>query len=318
LQQLIAATKLTDPWERLAGAYVVQGNREALDVVLKAHPQAAAAVADLYAAAGDWALSVEQFNKLITAETADSALLARRATANLGAKMWEAALADWKRAIQLQPDLLKRAFDELKGAHRWNDAIPLGKQLVELKRDDTIEWLRVVPLYLLAGDEAGYAEYCNQMAAQFATSTKPEDAERVTKAALMRAGAFDPAKLPAAAFTQSLDDGTASEGLVAWAWGTRALVAYRSGNAEAAVKCIARSEEFRPADAAKALNLAVLAMAQHQLGDRDLAKTTLEELSQLVLRLQASDPSNENHDNLFARILLREAEAQVAGPRESK
>ncbi len=312
LKQITTAMNLTDPWEKLAGAYVIYGDREALGVLLKAHPKAATVVADLYAADGDWELAVEQYDKLITAETTDASLLARRASANLGAKQWEAALVDWKRAIQLQPDLLKRAFDELKGANRWSDAIPLGKQLVELKRDDSIEWLRVVPLYLLAGDETGYAEYCSQMAAQFAGSSKLEDSERVTKAALLRAGAFDSEKLPVALFAQSLDDGTAPEGILTWFWGTRALVAYRSGNAEGAVKYVARSEEFKPLDAAKAFNLAVLAMAQHQLGHRDEAKAVLEELSQLVARLQAGDLSNENHDNLIARILLHEAESRIA------
>jgi tetratricopeptide (TPR) repeat protein len=318
LQQHSAAMKLADPWERLAGAYVFQGDREALDALLQAHPSAAAVAGDLDAADKNWDWAIAEYSQLITAETADASLLTRRAAAYLGAQEWDLAVADWKRAVQLQPDLLQRAFDELKAASRWGEAIPFGKQLVELKRDDSLEWLRIAPLYLLAGDETGYAEFCGELAAHFAASTLPEDADRIIKAALLRPGAIDPAKLPIDSFGRSLDDGTSPDWLAPWGWGTRALAAYRSGAAESAVNYVARSEERRPADSAHALNLAVLAMARHQLGNRDEAQTALDELSELVSRLQAGDPLHRVHDVLIARIMLHEAESQLAGQTEIK
>ena len=58
--------KLTDPWARLAAAYHLLGDRQALDKLLKHHPAAAAGVGDLYAAAQDWERAIAEYRKAIT------------------------------------------------------------------------------------------------------------------------------------------------------------------------------------------------------------------------------------------------------------
>jgi WD40 repeat protein/tetratricopeptide (TPR) repeat protein len=311
LRQHSAAMKLQDPWEKLAGAYVIHGDHDALNALLKAHPAAAAAIGDLYAADQNWEQAIGAYSKLIVPVMKDASLLTRRATAYIATEQWEQAKADWKRAVELQPDLLQRAFDDLKAANRWADAAEFGEQLVELKIDDSLEWLRIAPVLVLAGDQAAYTEYCRRMAAQFAESKLPEDADRVIKASLLRAGSIDVAKLPVSPFGQSLDDGTIPEWLAPWAWGTRALVAHRSSDAPSAAKFVAKSEESKPAEFAHAMNLAVLAMADHRLSRPAEARTALDELSQLVARRQASDKSNRDHDLLIAEIMLREADALI-------
>ena len=134
----------------------------------------------------------------------------------------------------------------------------------------------------------------------------------------MRADAIDLAKLPRDILAQSLDDGTVPEWLPPWAWGSRALLAYRGGDAESAVKYMAKSEEYKPIDVAHAMNLAVLTMAQHQLGKAGEAKTALEEAAQLITRLKGDPARKGDHDLLIAEILFHEAEALMKEKEQPK
>lgn len=186
-------------------------------------------------------------------------------------------------------------------------------QLVQQKPDDSLVWLRIAPVLALAEDQAAYSEFCGHMAQQFAESKLPEVAERVVKACLVRANSIDLAKLPGDRLARMLDEGTAPDWLLTWGWCARALWAYRSGDAQSAVKHVAKSEECKPAETAHALNLAVLAMAQHQLRHPEEARRALDETSQLINRLQADDKIKGDHDLLIAQVLFREAEALING-----
>jgi WD40 repeat protein/tetratricopeptide (TPR) repeat protein len=74
-----AAMQVTDPWAKLAAAYYVIGDQQALDTLLKHHPQAAAGLGDLYAAAQDWERAIAEYRKLVTEQPADVALLTKLA-----------------------------------------------------------------------------------------------------------------------------------------------------------------------------------------------------------------------------------------------
>jgi WD40 repeat protein/tetratricopeptide (TPR) repeat protein len=76
-----SALKLTDPWAKLAAAYHVIGNQQALDTLLKRHPAAAAGIGDLYAADQDWKRAIAEYRKALTEEPADGALLTKLARA---------------------------------------------------------------------------------------------------------------------------------------------------------------------------------------------------------------------------------------------
>ena len=75
-----AAMQLTDPWAKLAAAYHVLGDQQALDRLVKHHPEAAVGVGDLYAAAKDWERAIAEYRKAVTDQPADS-LLTKLATA---------------------------------------------------------------------------------------------------------------------------------------------------------------------------------------------------------------------------------------------
>ena len=117
-----ATLKLTDPWARLAGAYLALGNQVALDKLLTRHPAVAVGIADLYAVARDWQRAIAQYSKSITPETIDADLLAKRADAYLASEQWELADADWNRIFELNPSdqsLRQRWVTALTAAKRW-------------------------------------------------------------------------------------------------------------------------------------------------------------------------------------------------------
>ena len=88
--------------------------------------------------------------------------------------------------------------------------------------------------------------------------------------------------------------------------------------AESAVEYVAKSEGHNPTDFSHALNLAVLALAQHELGHPDEAAAALAEASQLITRLKET-PNNKIHpDLLIAEVLIRESETKISGSDESK
>jgi hypothetical protein len=109
---------VTDPWERLALAHFVLGDRSALDKLLERHSTSASFKGDLRAASQDWQGAVAEYTTAITPETKDAKLLARRAEAYEKLKQWDLAVADWTRASQQQPDV---AFERFKpaGAQSW-------------------------------------------------------------------------------------------------------------------------------------------------------------------------------------------------------
>ena len=94
------------------------------------------------------------------------------------------------------------------------------------------------------------------------------------------------------------------------------MLAYRSADAGLAVQHVNQSEQHKPNDHAHAMNLAILAMAQHELQHPDEASMAIEEAELLLKRLQAG--GRDHHDVLIAEILFREAEALMNGKEQPK
>ncbi len=102
----------------LAGAYHLQGDQRALEGLQKAHPEAAAAIGDLYAADKDWRRAVVEYTMAMTAGHHEATLLAKRAEAYEKLWQWDLAMADWAQASQRQTDV---SFEHFKaaGAESW-------------------------------------------------------------------------------------------------------------------------------------------------------------------------------------------------------
>ena len=114
----LAALKITDPWQKLAVAYQMIGDDRALDNLLARRPEAAIGIGDLCVTDKNWERAVAIYNRLITAETTDATLLAKRAEVYEKLKQWDLAIADWTRASQLQPYVAFQRF-KTDGAASW-------------------------------------------------------------------------------------------------------------------------------------------------------------------------------------------------------
>jgi WD40 repeat protein/serine/threonine protein kinase/tetratricopeptide (TPR) repeat protein len=135
-----AALTIVDPWARLAAAYRLGGDQQAIDELVKHRPSAAGRIGDLFAADRDWSRAVAIYSRGITADTTDIPLLSRRARAYEALQNWDAAAADWSRAAtgnpegaELLADFARRLAvrDQLPLAHRhFEMAQALDEQLL--------------------------------------------------------------------------------------------------------------------------------------------------------------------------------------------
>jgi tetratricopeptide (TPR) repeat protein len=295
---------------RLFAAYRTLGDRRSLEM-LEHYPAATAAIADLYATQKDWQRAITEYSKLISAEPGDRESLEKRARAYVALGRCDLARSSWLRAIERQPALLQHAFDSFMQLERWSEAAEFGMKLVEDNPKNSLLWLRIAPLLVLAGDEAAYSAFCTRMAMQFAAIATPAEAEQTIMSCLLRANAIDLAKLPRDTLANYLDGGAQPGYLRSYAWATRALFAYRGGDAESAAKYATNSQQLNPVGYIQAVNLAVLAMAQHRLRHPDQARRAFKEASQVTGRLAAEANNRGQHDALVAQILLHEAEALI-------
>jgi eukaryotic-like serine/threonine-protein kinase len=314
----LAAMKVGTPWAKLAAAYHVVGDQQAFDSLVGRRAAAAAGIGDLYAVDQDWDQATAEYSKIITDRPADADLLDKRAIAYAASSRWDEARADWRRAVEQQPVLVHRVFENLKRAQRWNDAAEFGLKLVEQAPTNSLVWSRIAPVLVLGGDDAAYSAFCNRMATQFAGVEAPATAEQIIKVCLLRANAIDPTKLPRNTLASFVDNGAEPRDLRQRAATVLALLAYRIGDVDSAEKYATSAQKLNPIGSTQAVNLAVLAMAQHQLQHPDEARRALQEASQITARLPADANNPDHSDTLIAQILLREADALIDGNSEPK
>lgn len=105
-RKYFAAMRLTDPWQKLVAAYLLQGNQQAIDQLLEQRPKLAGLIGDVFIDGEhkDWSRAVKIYSQGITAESMDASLLSKRARAYEGLANWDAAAADWSRAAEKNPD----------------------------------------------------------------------------------------------------------------------------------------------------------------------------------------------------------------------
>jgi WD40 repeat protein len=80
------------------------GDQRTIDGLMSSHTSLAATIGDLEFSDNEWKRAIAAYDKALTAKTANSRLLARRARAQEGLKNWDAAAADWLRAATGNPE----------------------------------------------------------------------------------------------------------------------------------------------------------------------------------------------------------------------
>lgn len=250
-------------------------------------------------------------------QNTDASWLANRAEVFIIMQQWERARADFDRAIELDPDLIDRAFNLFAGADRWSEAADFGFPYIDVNPETELRWMNVAPVLVLSGDHKDYATFCVRVVEQFTATTDAGTSERATKIALLTPDAITVNSLPARPFVDSLENGTADEGSQPWFWATRALLALRTGDADAAVEYVSRSADHQPHEITRALSLSVLALAQHHQGNTVDAKFTLDKASLILEELKQNRTGLSLANLLIAEVLNREAEAKINGKSDS-
>jgi tetratricopeptide (TPR) repeat protein len=300
-------------WDRLAAAYYLVGDTQALDRLLEHKPQAAVGIGDLHASADNWQQAIDSYNRLISPETTDAGVLVKRGEAYGALEQWDNAQSDWRRASKLQPGVLRETFDRLRLAGHWQPAAMMGAMLIEQDPDNRFLWLRTAPAFVLAEDEQGYREFCRRMVAQFHDTTDQFKAESTCKCCLLAPGAVDISTLPLKLFSESLDQGTTPAGLHAWAWAARALVAYRSGEMNQAGQYTQQAFKSQPSVPATALTYSIAALERHGRGDFDGAREALGHATRMIDQHLSGANANQLHDWTMPLILAREAQNLLDG-----
>jgi tetratricopeptide (TPR) repeat protein len=203
---------------------------------------------------------------------------------------------------------------------RWDEALAAIDKAAELEPDNHWYLFLAASVHLRAGDIAGYRRVCRGMLERFQESRVPEVVDRTAKTCLLL-----PNAVPDFAGVQKLADrdvtGTEKNGGYRWFVFDKGLAEYRAGRSAEAVKWL---ERFGPnADGVHidASGFAVLAMAEHRLGQPEKARAALHS-GQAIVAEKMPDPAAGRpfdgmwQDWLHCQILLREAEALLKPPQQ--
>lgn len=199
-------------------------------------------------------------------------------------------------------------------AAAWQEAAADYEKIIEIEPDEPMNWLRVAPLYVRAGDQNAYQDLSERMLVRFGDAETPHIAEKIGKACLLIP--TNQQTLRAASHLAEIAIEDPSDWAIRYSYATHGLAQYRQGNFEAAIdaseKCLrGDSDEGRRFRAANAY--LVEAMAYHELGRSREASTALEKGRDLV-QSPPQSAGNVWHDDLICRILLDEAERQLSEP----
>ena len=132
------------------------------------------------------------------------------------------------------------------------------------------------------------------------------------RACLLAPGGVNPAELPEQILIVPEDTKLNTKQLTE-IWTTRALLAYRRGDAKAALEYTKKSQALGPWSGTRAINVALQALAQHELEELDKAIATLEQARDQFARSHGYAESSKYWPHA-AEALLREAEAKIKLP----
>lgn len=311
----VAARKLDEPWARLALAYDILGDRQAVDHLRQQSPSLSHALANAYADVHDWDRAIAEYSYLLSRNPDDTSLLAQRGVSYLANKQWDMAKQDWHAAVAKKPELIGAAFNHFKIARQWEQTAEFGYIYFNQRPKDGLLWADMSTILASSGNKAAYEKFNLRALEGLSQMTGPQASVRAIEACLILPGIIPALKLqgPAEKVIQDLEAGTVLELHIPWAWTAEALFAWRRDDAESAVKYANKSEENRPEVFCTPINLCIRAMAEHRLHRFNDARATLEKATTAVAGVKGSSELKGSHHVLFAEILLQEAEQLING-----
>jgi WD40 repeat protein/serine/threonine protein kinase/tetratricopeptide (TPR) repeat protein len=208
-----AVWSFADPWQQLAAAYHILGEKQAFDNVLKRHPSAAAVIGDLYAEHQDWERAIAEYRKLLTDQPADATLLSKLAAA-------------------------------YESVGRTREAVPYLAKMAAANPQETLLSIKVAALQVWFAQEKEFAATCQRL---LALAKNTDDVFMAARAAYSCciAASTDKAELEAAlALSRTAVKVEASE----WPLLLLGMAQYRSGNDTAADEALRAVAEADPQD----------------------------------------------------------------------
>lgn len=124
---------------------------------------------------------------------------------------------------------------EIQSIEAWRTSAAFGWLLVEEDPTNSNIWLRLAPVLLLADDREGYQKLCEHVLAQETILSDAGEASRAAKVCLLMPEAADVSKIDAVLIRQAIDNGERDDRWRIWTWSSLALLAYREGDAAAAL-----------------------------------------------------------------------------------
>jgi eukaryotic-like serine/threonine-protein kinase len=202
--------------------------------------------------------------------------------------------------------------DALARFGRWDEALAAIDKAAELEPANHWYVYHAAPLYLRAGDVAGYRRACRAMLERFQNTQTPEVADRTAKTCLLL-----PDAVPDFDRVQKLADravsGTEKHPYYHWFVFAKGLAEYRAGRFAEAVKWLNRFGPNADGGHSDASAFAVLAMAQDRLGQKQPAHAALHS-AQTIFAAKRPDPGAGRpfdsgwYEWLHCEVFLREAE----------
>ncbi|MGO9469732.1 MAG: protein kinase domain-containing protein [Isosphaeraceae bacterium] len=279
-----AAMQITDPWAKRAAAYHVIGDEPALDTLLKHHPEAAAGVGDVYAAAGDWERAIAEYRQAITDQPAGS-LSTKLATAYQSAGRTREGVAYLAKASAANPNdtLLSLKVAALQAWFRQEKELADTLQRVRAFAKDT--------------NDAGTAERAAKVCSIRPSTDK---AELSASLALARRGV-------------ELDHGSEWRN---WRLLALGMAEYRSGNYAAADEALRAAAKAGPNNAmATGIAAFYRAMSLFRQGKpdeaRQLAIATAAKMKALPKDEQNPPASDAYWDDLILWLAYKEAKSMI-------
>ncbi len=272
---------ISNPWLKLAAAYHLLGDQQAIDALVKHHPAALAGIGDVYAAAKDWERALAEYRKLLTDQPADAALLTKLATA-------------------------------YESAGRMREAVPHLAALSAANPEDTVLSVTVATLQAWFGQDMDLAATRQRVLAFARRTNDAATAERAVRACSILPSA-DRAELEAVLALAGAGVKIRKSERTLLALG---MAEYRSGNHAAADRTLlAAGEAGKNLDWVTGSSAFYRAMSLFRLGKPDearkLATAAAAKMKPLPGNEQNPLADGANRDDLIVWLAYKEAKALI-------
>ena len=257
-----------------------------------------------------WEAAKADYTKAIGNDGDRWDLWAGRAAAQAALGRWQEAIKDYSKAIEQKGDRaeLWTARGRLEAEHAdWRKAAAdLGKA-IHLGEQDATVWRQHILALLASGDDANYRRWCERLVQHFGHDKDEAVLQNVVWTCALSDGAVRDWK----PLLQRVEQALAANPRSAEPRRQLAMLLYRAGQFDAAVK---RLQDMRTVSRfhPQARDWLVMALAAQRLGRGEDAKKWLDKAEQI--RRDNTEDKNESWEDRFVYIALHlEAETLIKG-----